>query len=277
MTDREHPRRVYGDEEIGRILKRATELQHREPTAGAAGVTLAELEEIAAEAGIDPAYLRRAAMELETRPDDPTLWSWLAGDELDLVREVTLPGELDQADFERLVAVIQAASREHGQPSLLGRTLTWRAESSSKTRATQIVASSRDGETTIRIEENLGQMASGLFGGVTVGAGVGVGVGVGLPIGLKVLGSVLFATAAPLASVALGYMASRALYRTIAGRRRRAVDNLFDLVVREAQRAIGTSEKALAPADPPGGDRRGSTDGGGPTGGAAGGGSARTS
>lgn len=241
---------MYGDEEIGRILKRATELQHREPARSTAGVTLAELEEIAAEAGIDPAHLRRAAMELETRPDDPTLWSRLAGDELDLVREITLSGELDQAGFERLVAAIQAASREHGQASLLGRTLTWRAESSSKTRATQIVASSRDGETTIRIEENLTQMASGLFGGVTVGAGVGVGVGVGLPIGLKVLGSVLFATAAPLASAALGYMASRALYRTIAGQRRRAIDGLFDLMVREAQAAIARAEKPLPPTPP---------------------------
>lgn len=245
MTDPEHARRVYGDEEIGRILKRATELQHREPTTRPAGITLAELEEIAAEAGIDPTHLRRAAMELETRPDDPCLWSRLAGDELDLVREITLPGELDQAGFERLVTAIQAASREHGQPSLLGRTLTWRADSSSKTRTTQIVASSRDGETTIRIEENLTQMASGLFGGMTVGAGVGLGVGVGLPIGLEVLGSVLFAAAAPVASVALAYMASRTLYRSITGRRRRAVDKLFDLVVREAQAAIGTGPTPL--------------------------------
>lgn len=247
MTDREHLPRVYRDEEIGRILKRATELQHREPKGDPTGITLAELEEIAAEAGIDPGHLRRAAMELETSPSDPTLWSRLAGDELDLVREITLPGELDQAGFERLVTAIQAASREHGQPSLLGRTLTWRAESSSKTRTTQIVVSSRDGETTIRVEEDLTQMASGIFGGVTAGAGVGIGMGVGLPIGLEVLGgSILFATAAPLVSVALGFMASRALYRTMAGRRQRSVDGLFDLVIREAQAGIGRAARTLA-------------------------------
>lgn len=250
MTDRERTPRVYGDEEIGRILKRATELQHREPKGGPTGITLAELEEIAAEAGIDPGHLRRAAMELETLPDNPTLWARLAGEELDLLREITLPGELDQAGFERVVTAIQAASREHGQPSLLGRTLTWRAESSSKTRATQIVVSSRDGETTIRVEEDLTQMASGIFGGVTAGAGVGIGVGLGVPIGLG-LGSVLFATAAPLASVALGYMASRALYRTIAGRRRRSVDGLFDLVVRETQAGIGRAARALSEGERP--------------------------
>lgn len=252
MTDREHAPRVYGDEEIGRILKRATELQHREPKGGPTGITLAELEEIAAEAGIDPGHLRRAAMELETSPDHPTLWARLAGEELDLVREITLSGELDQAGFERIVAAIQAASREHGQPSLLGRTLTWRAESSSKTRATQIVVSSRDGETTIRVEENLTQMASGIFGGVTVGAGVGIGMGVGLPIGLEVLGgSILFATATPMVTVALGYVASRVVYKTVVGRRRRSIDRLFDLVVRETQTGIGRAARALAAGEGP--------------------------
>lgn len=252
MTDREHAPRIYGDEEIGRILKRATELQHREPKGGPSGITLAELEEIAAEAGIDPGHLRRAAMELETLPDDPTVWARLAGEELDLLREITLPGELDQAGFERVVTAIQAASREHGQPSLLGRTLTWRAESSSKTRATQIVVSSRDGETTIRVEEDLTQMASGLFGGVTIGGGIGIGMGVGLPIGLEVLGgSILFATAAPVASVAMGFMASRALYRTIARRRRRSVDGLFDLVIRETQAGIARAERSLAAGERP--------------------------
>ena len=64
--------RVYGEKEIGQILKRATDLQHEEPSApSAAGVTLAELEDIAAEAGIDPVYLRRAAMEVDSGVADP--------------------------------------------------------------------------------------------------------------------------------------------------------------------------------------------------------------
>lgn len=239
MTDPEGPPRVYGDEEIGRILKRATELQRREPTAPPAGVTLAELEEIAAEAGIDPTYLRRAALELETGTADPTIMTRLAGEELVIVREVTLPGELAEDGFERIVTAIQTSSREHGQPSLLGRTLTWRAETAGNTRTIQIVVTSRDGRTHVRAEENLTQMASGLFGGITAGAGLGIGLGVGLPIGIEVLGSALFATAAPIGAVALAYMASRGIYRTVVGRRRRAVDDLFARVVSEAKTAIG--------------------------------------
>ncbi len=55
MADHPNLPRVYGDKEIGQILKKATELQAREPSApSSSGLTLQELEEVAVEAGIDP-------------------------------------------------------------------------------------------------------------------------------------------------------------------------------------------------------------------------------
>lgn len=242
MTDPKRLPRLYGDEEIGRILKRATELQRREPSAPPAGVTLQELEEIASEAGIDPTYLRRAAMELDSGRPEPTVWSKLLGDDVGLVRETTLPGEVGEEGFERVLATIQATSREHGQPSLFGRTLTWRAETATKARTVQVVVTSRDGTTHVRVEENLTQMAGGIFGGVMGGGGVGIGIGVGLPIGLEVLGSALFATLAPVGMVGLGYVAARNIYRTVVGHRRRALSILFDRVVAETEAAIGARE-----------------------------------
>lgn len=238
MTDSTDLSRIYGDQEIGKILKRATELQHREPNAPPAGVTLAELEEIAAEAGIDPAYLRRAALEVDSGFHDSTLWTTLLGEELVLVRELTLPGVIGDDGFEQIVAVIQANSREHGQPSLLGRTLTWRAETSSKTRTIQVVVTSRDGQTQIRLEENLTQMAVGLFAGNTIGVGVGFGLGIGVPVGLQVLGSALFAVAAPLGFIGISYVASRAIYRAVVRNRNRRTGDLFDRIVAEASAAI---------------------------------------
>ncbi|MDX1647641.1 MAG: hypothetical protein R3304_10890 [Longimicrobiales bacterium] len=245
MSEPDRPQRVYGEEEVGRILQRATELQHREPKPTTPGLTLAELEEVAAEAGIDPVHLRRAAMEVEAGTDATGVWSHVVGETLKITRDISLPGELDQSGFEWVAAAIQDAATEHGQPSLLGRTLTWRAETASKTRTTQIVVSSRGGQTSVRLEENLAQIASGLFGGLTVGGGVGVGVGVGLPLALEVLGSTLFAVAAPLGMMSLGYVAARAAYRIVVKRRRDAVDALFDRVVREAQAAIDEGEAGL--------------------------------
>lgn len=249
MTENDKLARIYGDEEIGRILKRATELQHREPNAPPAGVTLSELEEIAAEAGIDPTYLKRAAMEVEAGHGEPTLWRKLLGADVGLVREVTLRGEMGEGGFEWIVAAVQAASNLHGQPALLGRTLTWRAENASKTRTIQVVVTSRDDKTHIRVEENLTQMASGIFGGVMAGGGLGLGMGFGLPIGIEVLGSALFATIAPIGGLALGYVASRGIYRAVVGSRRRAVNRLFDRVVQETEVAIESARSAEPAVD----------------------------
>lgn len=55
MNDHEPGPRRYTEKEVSLILRRATELQTVEPTAlDPAGLTLGDLEEIAAEAGIDP-------------------------------------------------------------------------------------------------------------------------------------------------------------------------------------------------------------------------------
>ena len=69
MDDTEGERRRYGDKQVGLILRRASELQEQAPeeNPGAMGLTLTELEEIAVEAGIDAAHIRRAVGELEAR------------------------------------------------------------------------------------------------------------------------------------------------------------------------------------------------------------------
>ena len=54
---------------------------------------------------------------------------------------------------------------------MLGKTLTRQADSPGNARNVQIVVTSRDGGTQVRIEENLGQVAAGLFTGMTTGFG----------------------------------------------------------------------------------------------------------
>lgn len=250
MTDPTNLPHLYGEKEIGKIIKRATELQHEEPSAPAAGgMSLQELEDIAAEAGIDPTFLRRAALEIDTGMVEVSTWGKFLGEELLLVREITIPGELRDDGFERIVEVIQRGTREHGQPSLLGRTMTWRAETPSKSRTIQITVSSRDGQTTLRLEENLTQFAVGLFAGNTAGVGGGVGIGFGVSFGLNVLGSALFATLFPLGVVALSFIGSRAIYSAIVKKRRRAMGELFEQVFNEVKACL--ADLALPPGDDP--------------------------
>jgi hypothetical protein len=259
MTDRANlppsRSRVYGDKEIGQILKRATELQGQEPSApSSSGLTLQELEEVAVEAGIDPRFLQRAAMELGAGATDAGFWAKVVGDDLTLLRETTVPGELSDDDFEHVAAVIQVGTREQGRASLLGRSLTWHAETASKTRSVQITVTSRDGKTHIRAEENLHQLAGGLFGGGVAGGGVGIGVGVGLPLGLG-LGSALLATAIPLGVVGLSYIGAREIYRSVTSKRRLAMSDLFDKILAEVDACVqdravesGKTPEQLPPA-----------------------------
>ena len=185
-------------------------------------------------------------MELDSRGQGVTGTSRLAGDQLTIVRETRLPGEIPDSGFERVVAAIQSSSHEHGQPSLLGRTLTWQAETASKTRSILLAVSARNGETRIRVEERLHQFAGGLFGGIMGGVGGGVGIGAGVPLA-QFLGSVTLGFAIPLGVLGLSYLGAREIYRAVANHRRKAIDALMELVTSEVQDAISSAAAEAGP------------------------------
>jgi len=108
MPEDERSSRRYSEKEVGLILRRATEFQRSEPSAAdPTGLTLAELEEVASEVGIDPAYLRRAAAELEAGAGSGP-WDKFLGGPLAFVLERTIPGEFPESRFEELVPLMQA-------------------------------------------------------------------------------------------------------------------------------------------------------------------------
>jgi len=241
MTDSLKPARMYSEEEVGKILKRATELHHAESSGGPReGMTLAELEEVAAEAGIDVGRVRRAALEVTTGASDATAWSGFLGEDLSITRDIELPGEVPEHDFEGLLGVVQGSVHEHGHSSLIGRTLSWQGTAADNGRKLRVVVTAREGATQIQVHESFSQMAGGLFGGIGGGVGIGAGVGAGMPIGLA-LGSPALAVALPVATIGVTYLGVRAFYRGIVRRRRRVLDDLFRRLVQEAETAIAAS------------------------------------
>jgi hypothetical protein len=239
---------------VSALLKRAVELQSREGVtslSGPQGFSLTELEEIAAEAGIAPIHLRRAAAELESHRATSGDWTWATGEPVTLVRERIVPGELPAEAFEALVAEIQTGAGARGQPSLVGRTLTWQTDTPTRDRSLHVVVAARDGETRIHIEERLHQLAGGLFGGLMGGVGGGVGVGVGMGVGLGALGSVLFATLFPVGVVGLSFVAARQAFSAVSRRRQRVLDGLVERLVVAVEAAVEPPPDARA-ALPPG-------------------------
>jgi hypothetical protein len=232
-----HPERRYTDEEVRRLLQRASELESQSPRlpTPADGPTLRDLEVIAAEAGLDPALLRKAAQELEgVRPDPSPAalgGSWFFGAPLTLEYERVVPGEASYPLLEGLVPLIQRVAEGTGQPSLMGRTLTWTTSNPERTSILQVSVSARRGHTHIMVQERFGNLAGALFGGLMGGAGSGVGFGVGLGVGLGALGSALFASVFPPAVIGGTYVVARSLFRRTVQRRSKALKRLMEDLV----------------------------------------------
>jgi len=222
--------RRYGDKDVARILKRATELQRAEPgVADPDGLTLAELSEIAAEAGIDPSFLQRAAAEVSTRTPATSIIEQLTGAPMSVSVERVVPGELRPDQLDGIIPLIQQATDGQGTASAVGKTLTWSSRTDSNASAQQVLVASRDGTTLIRIEETFTGLAGGLFGGIVGGVGVGGGIGFGGAMA-GVAGSVALAFALPITIIGGSYLAARTIFMRVVRKHESAAVGLGDQI-----------------------------------------------
>lgn len=228
--------RRYSDQEVSLILRRAAELQADEP--GATGTSLADLEAIAREAGLDPALVRRAASDLATAAPAATPSRFL-GATTKLHVERVVDGELAMDDVEALVEEIRRTFGEPGLVSTFGRTVTWtpspngpQGRRNGSARQLSVTVTTRGGQTTLRAEENLGPLAGALYGGLGGGlSGPAIGVGIAtFHAALPVIGLVA-------AAVGGSYALARLIYVPMARRRDRELHQLIERLGAYAERA----------------------------------------
>jgi hypothetical protein len=245
------PRR-YSEKEAGQILRRAAEMQRAEPSAAdPSGFSLAELEEVAREAGIDPAVVRRAASQLELSRG-ANFGSALAGGPLSIRLEAEVPGEYPAERFDALVPLIQQVSPWQGHAGVVGKSLTWSARADSNTSSLQVLVAAADGRTLIRAEERLGGFVGALFGGVVAGGGVGAGVGIGAGVGAAI-GSPLFIFGFPLLIVGGTYYAARAFYAAHVRKEQGRLQGLLDRLSAQVSEVIREHDSDSVPAGLPSG------------------------
>lgn len=212
--------RRYSDKEVALILQRAAEMSQAKSTGG---MTAAELERVALEAGIDPSAVRLAAEEVargEARSGG--LGEALLGGPVGLRYVFELDGEIAEEHHEALLAAVQRNLDVNGVLNIAGRTFSW--QSSSQNRSLLVQVAPVRGKTVVRIEERLGALLGGIYGGV--GGGVGgslaplAGVGAGFLLGP--VGAVLAVGGSLLAT----YLGTRAIYGGVAKRRKQRLDTL---------------------------------------------------
>jgi hypothetical protein len=170
--------RTYREEEVARILQRAAGLERKRQLDRPA-LSLAEVESIASESGIDPSLVRQAARDLENERQTGT-GTILAGAAVRRTFERVVDGEISSQHHEELAAEIRESmtgiSAAPAQVSTIGRSIGWSAWTAGG--AVEIQITPREGKTFVRIDVNSAPIAGGLFGGIMGGVGGGVGANV---------------------------------------------------------------------------------------------------
>lgn len=100
-----NPDRRYSDDEVARIIERATEVQKSERSSlpSAEGMTLAELQEIGREVGISADQIARAAAAIDRGGASPTASPRFLGARIGVGRTVYFDRRLSDNEWHRLV------------------------------------------------------------------------------------------------------------------------------------------------------------------------------
>jgi tRNA A-37 threonylcarbamoyl transferase component Bud32 len=190
--------RSFSEEQVRQLLDRAAELQVHETEEPPPGnLTMGGVEQVAAQVGIPPEHVRKAARELHRQDNHPMPgavgeWRQQKGPKWDrLVMEEVVDGEIPEDAFPLMVGEIQRHLDMVGHASVMAGTLTWSpAAHSETTRKIVISVTPRRGQTVIRIQESLEILGikKGIFPlggliGMAFGSAIAVGLGMGEPGG----------------------------------------------------------------------------------------------
>lgn len=225
--------RIYSREEFAEILERA---EHVERRAGVAlgsqpGFSLAQMREIAAEAGIDPDAVERAAHLLPPKaPERPI--EHTTGGVLRQRIQASYPVALSDEGLAKLLTVIRASSSQPGTGEATVTGLSWWS-----TQGDMHVEVHTDRESTlveVSVDRSRLLIAPGLFGIVTV----------------WILASLLEVAdvGVVVVSIAAGLGVAGGMLRAFVNRAKKRTDSLMNSIARAMPR-LGESTAPALPAD----------------------------
>jgi len=120
------PERRYSDDEVKHILSNAAESDTALTEATAErGMTLAEIERIAVEAGLTPASVRAAATSLDRLPQAPMDVRFL-GMRVGVGQSVALPRPLSDVEWRRVVVLLRDLFQAQGREQEFAGHREWR-------------------------------------------------------------------------------------------------------------------------------------------------------
>ena len=238
MPDMPSPSPRYSDQEMALILKRAAELQEGADGKGAHR-TLAEIQEIAAEVGIDAPFVSEAVAELE-RPRPRVGW---LGAPTRFHEERNVAGSLGSNAIGELLDQARAELGLHGEVRQVFDGVELRLRSALGTSI--LTVGPRAGGTRIALTtERLDQAVAIAAGSVGIGLLAALG---GVAIAINVTDNALVASTIVAASAIAGTVVSaRALWYGVAERWRRRTQSIVAALAERAVELGGRGSEGIA-------------------------------
>lgn len=153
-------KRLYNDKEISAVLKRAAELQRDQGPDQTSGLSLEELEQIAADVGIDPAFVKTAAREIDQEHTQEAYRALGAPTFVDLERIVD--GGMSEERWGEIVAEIRRIYDVVGEVGQVGHTREWIYRDQTGERM-HVTATPTGDQTKIRVYTRMTDFAIALF------------------------------------------------------------------------------------------------------------------
>ncbi|HEX2191101.1 MAG TPA: hypothetical protein VHG51_19490 [Longimicrobiaceae bacterium] len=179
------PEVEFSDEETRQILAAAAARQEEAEqyrVAGRSGLTLAALQEVAREAGLDPQHVRAAAGDVLLRRSAPPAETRL-GLPLALDARRVVSGTVSDAQWERMVAEFRAAFGKSGMVSQFGAVREWVSGNEAGGMPVRVRLEPVDGDTLVTLHQptrmvtELVYAVGGTFAGFAALLGTLVAVG----------------------------------------------------------------------------------------------------
>ena len=229
----------YTDSQFALIMRKASELQERPGRVVAGqGLSLAEIQAIAAEVGLDPAEVARAAA-LVPRTNEGALVRLSGGPSVYWL-EYSTKGEVPREDLGKLVDAIRQGATHQGLVSEILGSLEWK--NVGEVSQIHVAVVSRDGQTSVRIFAQSSALAvmifliPGLFGLIGIG------------IATAVIGPTTIVGILPIVAAGLGgpFLIARAGWQATTSALRRRLQRLMGALstaVEENVRPAGDDSK----------------------------------
>jgi hypothetical protein len=251
LSNEEQKKRRYSEEEFALILRKASEIQLSdrgsagEGTAG--GLTLDEIRSIAAEAGINPESVTRAASIMGAMEWDEkrSFMSTVFGGPSKFHLDCEIPGRIPPEEMGRILEQIRRAAEHQGEASEVLGGVEWKTVGDLN--AINVNISPRDDSTSVQIVGDRSGAGALSFIFPMMASAILVGALGGTFEPTSAAGIISLVTG----TLGAGYLTARTLLASGSRKFRKRLTHLMDVVSSSVEKATENtpSERGLPPAE----------------------------